>query len=178
MGSPDPDPCFHAWLKCVYMCESVSQDSAALSWCAKAECSAAENMNLVISGRFQTPLHVEPSAGCWWFPLWKARFRGHMHPTSLLIYLFFFFWLETVNTALVLPSAGRGCAVFAAIKIHRKMESFICKTNNAEEIKHSGELSGPFKNQYEAFHLRPNLFLVIILHISCTPLYACLHTII
>lgn len=49
------------------------------------------------------------------------------------------------------------------------MESFICKTNNAEEIKHSGELSGPFKNQYEAFHLRPNLFLVIILHILCPP---------
>lgn len=39
-----------------------------------------------------------------------------------------------------------------------------------EEIKHSGELSGPFKNQYEAFHLRPNLFLVIILHILCLPL--------
>lgn len=87
---------------------------------------------------------------------------GHMHPTSL-------FCLQTVNTALVLPSAGRGCAVFTAIKIHRKMESFICKTNNAEEIKHSGELSGPFKNQYEAFHLRPNLFLVIILHILCPP---------
>ena len=55
------------------------------------------------------------------------------------------------------------------------MESFICKTNNAEEIKHSGELSGPFKNQYEAFHLRPNLFLVIILHILCPPLCLLTH---
>ena len=83
--------------------------------------------------------------------------------------------LETVNTARVLPSAGRGCAVSTAIKIQKKMESFICKTNNAEEIKHSGELSGPFKNQYEAFHLRPNLFLVIILHISCPPLCLLTH---
>lgn len=58
------------------------------------------------------------------------------------------------------------------------MESFICKTNNAEEIKHSGELSGPFKNQYEAFHLRPNLFLVIILHILCPPLCLLTHKLI
>lgn len=38
--------------------------------------------------------------------------------------------------------------------------------------KHSAELSGPFKNQYQAFHLRPNLLLVIILHILF-PLHAC-----
>lgn len=99
---------------------------------------------------------------------------GVTYIPHLFLFIYLFFWLETVNTALVLPSAGRGCAVLTAIKIHRKMESFICKTNNAEEIKHSGELSGPFKNQYEAFHLRPNLFLVIILHISCTP--PCLFT--
>lgn len=66
------------------------------------------------------------------------------------------------------PRRAEGLPPFSAIKIHKKMESFICKTNNAEEIKHSGELSGPFKNQYKAFHLRPNLFLVIILHILCS----------
>lgn len=36
---------------------------------------------------------------------------------------------------------------------------------HADEIKHSGELSGLFRNQYKAFHLCLNLFLVIILHI-------------
>ena len=116
-----------------------------------------------VSGHFHTSLHV-----CH-LPLVVGDLTGRGPAAGVTYIPQSPLCLETVNTALVLPSAGRGCAVFTAIKIHKKMESFICKTNNAEEIKHSGELSGPFKNQYEAFHLRPNLFLVIILHILCPP---------
>lgn len=110
-------------------------------------------------------------AGIFFFQFVSIFMHPCMFDTSWLLgqmHGAFIFCLETLNATHVLPSAGRRSAAFSAIKIHKKMESFICKTNNAEEIKHSGELSGPFKNQYKAFHLRPNLFLVIILHILCS----------
>lgn len=126
-------------------------------------CKSTKLRSFLAGDIYESRVSASTSAQCFFLPLVVGDLtgRGHIHPRSP------FSVSKQLTRLLSSPSAVTGSAVFTAIKIQQKMESFICKTNNAEEIKHSGELSGPFKNQYEAFHLRSNLFLVIILHILC-----------
>lgn len=141
VGSPDLDPHFHAWLKQMFIWEHRILCSLDILRLELFLCYVRGCISLSFSLTARGPSEV------------VTRIP---HPISVSKRL----------TELLFSRRQRVCRNQNSWKI----ESFICKTNNVEEIKHSGELSCPFKNQYEAFHLSPNLFLVIILHILCLPL--------
>lgn len=60
-----------------------------VSLCRSLMMSVAQNMNLVIWGRFHAPPHVKPPAACWWFPLWRPVL-GVTYIPHLLLFIYFF----------------------------------------------------------------------------------------